>query len=321
MLFYFNECSIQGQFKGDDQFRSQISALLEARTRSPALARMRTTPALADRHVSHDRTVRQVVQSWRGAPESGTFMAWIGKYGPFIHDDRLPEKEDLFLCFGVEVTDGGLGEAARRLKATQSASALSFAGGDPDFASSPLAVVHGFEDKPIAIYQVTNHWEIQSAVAAGLAATEPADSWRSMIEVARQRFPNLTLPDAIHEEDRLAREPFEGSIRDRIYDLLEILNAYMSDRGIDGIEGPRAREILRQHFQGERAPFSPESDINMREFKREMTFADPDGGPEIFAHWHGKISHRFFRLHFQWPVPSTTTKLKVLYVGPKLTKS
>jgi hypothetical protein len=52
-----------------------------------------------------------------------------------------------------------------------------------------------------------------------------------------------------------------------------------------------------------------------------MTFPDPEGGADIFAHFHGKISHRFFRLHFDWPVPSTATRLKVLYIGPKLTKS
>jgi hypothetical protein len=36
---------------------------------------------------------------------------------------------------------------------------------------------------------------------------------------------------------------------------------------------------------------------------------------------HGKISHRYFRLHFEWPVPSGAEQIKVLYIGPKLTKS
>ena len=51
-------------------------------------------------------------------------------------------------------------------------------------------------------------------------------------------------------------------------------------------------------------------------------FADPEiEGREIFAHWHGKIKHRYFRMHFEWPVPRQATLLKVLYLGPKLTKN
>jgi hypothetical protein len=90
-------------------------------------------------------------------------------------------------------------------------------------------------------------------------------------------------------------------------------------RGRD--EGPASSEILQMFFQGERALFSPESSTNRRECRHEMTFPDPDGGDDIFAHYHGKISHRVFRLHFDWPVPAAASKLKVLYLGPKLTKS
>lgn len=77
----------------------------------------------------------------------------------------------------------------------------------------------------------------------------------------------------------------------------------MRGRDESGNEGGEAREILRAHFHGERALFSPESSTNRRDFQSEMTFPDPEGGADIFAHFHGKISHRFFRLHFDWPVP------------------
>jgi hypothetical protein len=39
------------------------------------------------------------------------------------------------------------------------------------------------------------------------------------------------------------------------------------------------------------------------------------------AHWHGKISHRFFRLHFEWPLEKDRKKLEIFYLGPKVTKS
>lgn len=321
MRYYLNEASVQGQFETEAAFRMLIEQLMAARARSPLLAGMRTTPALADRPVLHGRSVRQVVQGWRGSPTAGAILAWVGRNGPFIDDDRLAEEQDLFHCLGIEVTEGGLGEAARRIKAGESAATVSFPGGTPDFARSPLPVVHGFEDEPLAVYPVENYWEIDAAVTHVLNDQAPATNWKEMVEAARMRFPNLLLPNALYEDTRLAREPFDATIRDRFYALLGYLDAYMSGRDADGIEGPKSRDILQTHFQGERALFSPESASNKRDFEKEMTFVDPESGNTIFAHFHGKISHRFFRVHFDWPVPATATRLKVLYVGPKLTKS
>jgi predicted ATPase len=64
------------------------------------------------------------------------------------------------------------------------------------------------------------------------------------------------------------------------------------------------------------------SPSNQREFAKELTFPDPaSAGNIIFAHWHGKISHRYFRLHFEWPIPSGADVLKITYLGPKITKA
>ena len=312
---------MQGQFQDENEFRRLLELLMAARARSPALAGMRTTPKLADRPVSHERNVRQVVQSWRGSPTAGALLAWVGRNGPFIEADRLNEDEDLFHCLGVEVTDGGLGEAARRVKSGESALTVSFQGGAPDFAYSPLCVLHGFEEEPLGKYSVENFWEMEAAIAHALIEQGPATNWQGMVEEARQRFPKLLLPNSLYQESRLSREPFDAIIRDRFYALLEHLDVYMCGRDDAGIEGPGSAEILQTHFQGQRALFSPESTTNKRDFRREMTFPDPDGGADIFAYYHGKISHRVFRLHFDWPVPAAASKLKVLYLGPKLTKS
>lgn len=320
MRFYFNEASVRGQFENDDSFLAVLEPLLKARTRSPVLREMRTTPALADRPVSHDRNVRQVVQAWRGSPLATAMLTWVGNRGPFIEDDRLPEQDDLFQCLGEDITDGGLGEAARRQKAQEAVATISFAGGDPDFSLATLPVIHGLVEAPIATYPVTNFWDVDAAVEATIEQGEPASNWQAMVAAARLRFPNLLLPNTLYEDRRLAREPFEAAIRDRFYALLSLLDAYMRGRDERGIEGPGAQEILRTHFQGERALFSPESATNLRDHRADMTFPDPDGGSDVLAHWHGKISHRYFRLHFEWPVAAESKQLKVLYIGPKLTK-
>lgn len=321
MRFYFNEASVQGQFEDESEFRALIEHLMSARVRSPLLSRMRTTSKLAERPVSHERSVRQVAQGWRGSPTVGILLAWVAGKGMAIEEDRLKEEDDLFYCLSIDVTDGGLGEAARRVKVGEAAATISFPGGVSDFSESPLIVCHGLEDEPIGDYQVENFCDIEVAILRALQEEKPATSWEAMVEEARRRFPKLLLPDALHENPRLAREPFDAVVRDRFLMLLCYLDAYMRGRDDVGNEGQISKEVLRTHFNGDRALFSPESSTNQRNFRSEMTFPDPEGGAAIFAHFHGKISHRVFRLHFEWPVAAHVTKLKILYLGPKITKN
>ena len=105
-----------------------------------------------------------------------------------------------------------------------------------------------------------------------------------------------------------------------MFGLLGHLDLYMCDREPNGAEGVVARSVIDNFFTGERALFTGESPSNQRDYRDVLTFPDPDGRDRIFAHWHGKISHRVFRMHFEWPVPAGQTLLKIVYLGPKLTK-
>lgn len=320
-FFYLNEASLQGQFPDETEFLALLEAILAARSKSPIFRKMGITPCIRERSVSYGRNFREVVQG-RGAPHlKKAVLAWVTRDGPFVHDDRLCEDDDLFHCLGLDVTDGGLGEAGRRVKSGEPAAAMSFPGGPKDFAFSPLWVVHGLEEEPIATYEVRNFWEVEKALDAAFALDEPANTWPAAIEAARARFPKLSLPDSIWRNKRLANQPFDPIIRDRSLELLGHLNEYMLDRNRDGSEGPRSREIVGTCFRGDGALFSPESTTNQNVFRDEMTFEDPDGGSPVFAHWHGKVRHRHFRMHFEWPVPGDAEKIKVLYIGPKITKS
>ncbi len=99
----------------------------------------------------------------------------------------------------------------------------------------------------------------------------------------------------------------------------------MSSLGEGGAPTPRSNEIVRDLFtnaSGAEPWFTGESATNQKTYAVEMTFPDPENpSASIFAHWHGKIRHRFFRMHFEWPLPAGARKLKVLYLGPKLTKN
>jgi len=247
-------------------------------------------------------------------------LGWIDRAGPFVDDDRLVEPDDYFECMGCDITDGGLGEAARRLKAVQGAGSFSFEGGAIDFAIAPLLVTHGLVEDPIASYSVENIWEVDELSQRTEIHFPPAQSWEELVEHARARYPRVVIPDSIFQDRRLSKEPFDAVIRDRALALICHLNAYVESRAPDGAETAASREIIEKFFAGQRALFTAESTSNQREFRQELTFKDPlNEARDIFAHWHGKISHRHFRMHFDWPIPAGENA-KVMYLGPKLTK-
>jgi hypothetical protein len=105
--------------------------------------------------------------------------------------------------------------------------------------------------------------------------------------------------------------------------LFRHLNEYVESRNVDGSESDRSRELVRAFFteaQGAVPIFTGEPVTNQRKFEQSLTFPDPESANEtLFAHWHGKIRHRFFRLHFEWPLRREARRIKVVYVGPKLT--
>lgn len=52
-----------------------------------------------------------------------------------------------------------------------------------------------------------------------------------------------------------------------------------------------------------------------------FTFADPaDQTALIFCPFHGKIKTPQYRIHFPWPLAREESRLRIAYIGPKLTK-
>lgn len=320
MRWYLNDASLQAQFANPTSFEDVLRSLLGARSRVPAIKQnLRTTRSFQNALAGPGMSVRQLLQRCSDRDLRAATFNWLDRAGPFVDDDRLYEQDDYFEYAGVEVTATGLGEAARRTKASEDCACYSFDGGPIDYAVDPLEVEHGLQEERYGRYPVRNHWRLDALVEHAISCGPAISSWQSLVEVARARFPHLDIAD-LHANAMLAREPFESSVRDRALGLMGLLNAYMAGRGDDGAEGPASKEVIDAHFKGERAYFTGESTTNENKFRHEMTFSGSDGR-KIFAPWHGKISHRFFRLHFEWPLAPERRKLPVLYLGPKLTKS
>lgn len=320
MRWYLNDASLQGQFLERGEFEGILRGLLAARARlSSVRQNFRSTRSLQEAMVAPNLTVRRTLAENRDRDFKSACFSWLDKTGPFVDDDRLDEADDYFEYRGVEITATGLGEAARRTKAGIACTTFSFAGGNTDYSPNLLLVDHGLQEDGFGRYPVVNICRTDSLIEQAFTSAGPATSWAALIESARSRFPHLEI-GMLDRNPALSREPFEASLRDRTLELMKLLNDYVADRTRDGAEGPRAREIVNLHFTGERASFTGESPTNQKEFAKEMTFRRISG-PSYFAHWHGKISHRHFRMHFEWPMDKERKKLEILYLGPKITKT
>ena len=244
------------------------------------------------------------------------FFAWAAKHGPFIDDDRQPVEPDLFV-FGEEeadVTDLGLGEAARRLLAGEAACVLSLVE-DPAsrFATDPLVVVQELLDDAYEHIRVPNFLDVATLAAAVRADLPDPTNWAEALAQARQRFDRLLIGD--YCDTCLSRETFRPHQSRRVVELLAVLQAVMEEMNQGGELSAKGRELYEKHFVGKTAWFSDESERHKRTPER-YTFPDPAGPGTLTCFWHGKIRSQFLRMHFEWPLYSPADRLRVVYIGP-----
>lgn len=319
MKWFINDSSLQGQFGDRNVFRDRLRQLIELRTRHPRLKDSLRVSAMMPRSpVDGTATLSDVMFEAKDRDLTRAVMSWFDRTGPFIEDDQAAENDDYFEYQGVEVTRTGLGEAARRTKLGENCATFSFEGGVIDFAVDPLVTDHGLVEERLGVYEVNNRWDAARLEDDIRAMRAPPTNWTELVTVARERFPHLDIADLDQARD-LAREPFENSIANSALSLLSYLECYAADRRADGSAGPHGSEVVKQYFNGDRALFSDESESNKAQYSQELTFQSPDGR-SVFAPWHGKISHRYFRLHFEWPFTPERDRIAVLYLGPKITK-
>lgn len=320
MEWHINELSLDGQFLDPGAFKSVLEPLLRLRHRDPFLQDlMFCSPLLHERKVTAIYDLKAAVRATGDKNFIRLALGWT-QTGPFWYDDRQFNENDYFEYEGIDVTNQGLGEAARRRIVGRVANTFSF----PllAFEKSPLSVQHGLSEEPYGVINVDNHWQIEQLTVA-LEACRVLNNWNDVQEEINRRFDQLIFSTDVM--DKLLPMPFSKSVTERIFQLLRILNQVVLSRDDGGKLSDEGEEILRNHFAGAGAGntplFKPESADNRRNFKNELTFQDPsDNSKYLDCHWHGKIQTPQIRIHFEWPTPRGQREIKIVYIGPKITK-
>lgn len=244
------------------------------------------------------------------------FFQWTATRGPFIDDDRQAIDQDLFLFGDDEVTDLGLGEAARRILFKFSAAAFSPVHSPTSrFAPDPLVVVHGLQEEPLAQVPVPNYLEPAALAEVMQADCPEPENWPELLSEARQRFDRLCIGD--YCDQILSRQPYLPHQGRRILELLDVLQRLMEGMSEDGELSAEGRDLRSQFFVGDRAWFTSESE-SRKQSPGTFTFPNPSGPGMLECLWHGKIRSGFLRLYFEWPVESPREGLRVVYIGPHL---
>lgn len=315
MAWYINDRSLAGQYQRTSDFLDSLRELMRQRQQIPALTNyLFCSRSLHTRYVTPTDSFRTAVLNDKTIVQP--VLAWLTKYGPFWDDDRHQSHDDYFEHSGQDVTNEGLGEAARCLMAGSEAISVSFPNGGFDY--SPVVIVQGLPDEPLAKIPVQNLWNFSQLQGSALASMPAACNWNQMLEQAQVRFDSISFsPQSV---EALANQPFSVYVVERVFELLRVLNEFMQCRNTDGTYASRNQELIDQHFSGTKAWFTDESVTNKRDFKTEMTFPDYERqGESVFCSWHGKIKSPQYRIHFEWPV-AARTKLRIFYIGPKITK-
>jgi len=311
-----NDLSLSGQWPSREAFYVELELLLKARQSTQALRdQFYCSSGLGSCNVTPLHTVQHAILNWSDQTSRRAAMAWI-THGPFWDQNRMPEEDDYFEFEHADVTDQGLGEAARRRINHTDASVFSFLGGLERFEVNSLTVDHGIPEEPLGSIIVPNYFD--PAVLPDLTRTLPT-TWRELLEGVRDRFPGLVFSvEALLEN--LAGRPFDFVIAKAALEQFQCLQLIVTETAADGSLTASGLQIHNQRFHGKRAWFSTESNQKQNEYVNELTFRDPsEPGKDIFCPWHGKISRETYRIHFEWERPRGQRTIKIVYLGPKIT--
>ncbi|SEH09076.1 hypothetical protein [Candidatus Venteria ishoeyi] len=322
MQWFINDLSLDGQFDTAESFCTALSELLKLRMEQPLFKEQLFCSRQLGQHLITEKyNLQKTVLQNPNPLFKRQVLEWISKSGPFWDDTREQNENDYFTFQNEAVTEQGLGEASRRTLAGLDTGVFSFIGSRFGFTSTPLSVQHGWREPELdfGIIEISNFWDIQRLKQAIEDEKPEPQSWVEVMAEACSRFNGLIFSPDIKRI--LQPSPFSRCVSQRIFELLGVLQCLVEESSTQGQLSDKGIELCNQHFVGKKAWFSGSSESEKHNFEHVLTFSDPANNMQkLFCPWHGKIKTPQFRIHFEWPRPSGQREIKVVYIGPKLTK-
>jgi hypothetical protein len=160
--WHINDLSVSGQYRSPQDFRDALEPLLKLRHRRKFLKdNLFCSRLFVTRLATSVLTVQQATIALRDGNYTRLVLTWLANSGPLWDDERFPNPDDYFHFEGADVTDQGLGEAARRRLVLIEAGVFSFPHGTMRFRVTPLLVGHGLPEDPIDEVSVPNVWSLE----------------------------------------------------------------------------------------------------------------------------------------------------------------
>lgn len=320
MELHMNDLSLNGQFSTVQALRQSLEPLLALRLKNEDFRkRFYISRELYNQPATASQSLFTAIQTLGDRDFKTVVAKWLS-VGPFWNDERCLHQDDYFEFEGDDVTEQGLGEASRRQIVGVNVHALSITDSGKNCEVTPLKIQHGLTGAVFDHYDIKNIWDI-STLEATISSSKPEpQNWNEFLKDIQSQF-SETLIISDSACDDLNSTPFSLYVVRRSFDLLHVLSKLVACRDATGAWTPEGQKLYNLHFQGKKSWFSDESDSNKIKFRQEMTFPDPERPEErLFCPMHGKIKNPQTRIHFVWPIPPRQ-KLKVVYIGPKITKA
>ncbi len=320
MELHFNDLSLAGQFSDPEAFYATLETFLKLRIKHEALREnFFCSRTLGMRPVHAGYNLQQLILKHPNRLFKQQVLNWLSKSGPFWDDNRAEVANDFFTFNTEDVTEQGLGEACRRQLLGREVASFSF--DNHNFECTPLQVQHGWREPELDFGQIAIHnfWQLSDLAKIAQSLQPVPKNWLEMLQAAQQEFTNLIFAEEMITI--LRPHPFSRYVCQRAFELLTVLQRLVDESDEYGGLSDVGTALFEQHFNGKKAWFTDSSTDEKNHFKQELSFNDPcDPSQKIFCPWHGKIKTPQFRIHFQWPRPKNQQKIKIVYIGPKITK-
>jgi hypothetical protein len=223
---FVNDYSFHGQFSSPDEVIEAIRGLrsLHAVCREHSVECFCSRFVLGNREAIGEVSLRDSVLRHPNPDARRLVLSWIDRHGPYWDTARLHDGGDWYFAVqgGEEslVTDSAVAECtARMLFRQQTVSLLSAT--PSDFTYTPVIAGIREDENTAATCELPNHWD-EPPLRHFLGNAIAVSNWVALREYAVNRFPALVFTaDAF---DPILRSPFSVGLRDRIIELLDVLN-------------------------------------------------------------------------------------------------